>query len=109
MRANLSSKLLVLAAMAVGLGLAYCGGTVETDPTTGTAEDPANVGTITPTPIDHPFTTPAPAAVPSYRIPGPAVVPEAPPAPTEHPCPGCPPPPGVTPVDLRGSPIDRPS
>lgn len=108
MRANLSSKLLALAAMTVGLGLAYCGGTVETDPT-GEATQPGSVTPNAATPIEHAVNPPSvPTTAPSYRVPQPAAVPEAPPPPDEPPCPGCPPPPGIAPIDF-GSPIDRPS
>ncbi len=94
-----------------GLALAYCGGTVENDESALGTNDSKSMSATQPNDAGGPIVipthrTPAVLAEPSFRVHEPQVVPAAPPAPTESPCPGCPPPPGATPV--APTPIDTP-
>jgi len=106
MAASRCSRLLVAGAIGIGLALAYCGGTVETDETLGTNESQSIAATDAGKPLNPVLHAPVAAPETSFRARVPEVVAVPPAEPTPPPCPGCPPSPGTTPI--APSPIDTP-
>ena len=102
MRGLRSEKILVLCAIASGLGLAYCGGTpadegVANGDQAATGLDAATTqssATGDATVVTPAAALPVPQASPSYRWHQPAYMFPPAPQPIVPPCPGCPPPPG---------------
>ncbi len=102
MRGLRFEKILVLCAIAIGLGLAYCGGTpadeaVASGDQGATGLDAATTQSAPPeaaTVVAPAAALPVPQTSPSYRWHQPAYQPPPAPQPIVPPCPGCPPPPG---------------